>query len=619
MSLLPSHTQQGDKGAPFRLLRFSSEAAENEILTISRTAKTVRLNLPRVKTAKIGVSQRSTDWAERSLKKFERSHNLTNKSSHSDLVSTVKASLNEQYRFVSPGIDRNVQRLTMSYTKLDDSLPMPSFISELIPPRQNLLENDAVMIDRHYPNPSYSKAGNRIVLPGDYEFTTKRYDLLAKSHYSSAHFRANVVRVPDDEQGEDDTEQQNDEEFIINLMKKQHEARSMPKQKENLLAGLNFFWSQREVASSKPEAREGASLVCINRRFYLFAGQGKDKRNDVRILNPDTWTWAQMNTAYTPKGRIGHTACAFKNKMVVFGGWAHYSQRMGIRRCFRKVYTLRLKQGSWFSRVGSGTTPKPRRCHMAAVLGRSMVIYGGLDSMSKRLRSCYVYDLKEQDWSKLPKSPIPGGRSNGTLTAIFHSSLMNRSDFSIRAPPKLKAEFIQPGSGFYQFGGLNDDDTPTNELHVLEMRDSSLVWSEVAYTGTAPLPRYDHCATYIQGCLIICGGRNDKLFAKHGDSCLNDVHVFKLETMGWEEVIVHGSVPGGRWGHCTAVFGTKMLILGGINHHSYLSTDIHVLETDQSYVTELVRQQAEAARKIESEITALKRTTQLFSSKLKAQ
>mmetsp|Transcript_7608 Transcript_7608/g.14298 ORF Transcript_7608/g.14298 Transcript_7608/m.14298 type:complete len:620 (+) Transcript_7608:6168-8027(+) len=608
-------TNHGDKVGPFRLLRFSNASTENEVVLISRRERTVRLSLPRVKTANTNT-ERTTDWAERSLKNFERNHNLTNKTTHDEFVNTFKASLKEQFSFVSPAIDRNLQRLSLTRSKLDESRPMTPFIPELIPPKQNLVEHDAILIDRHYPNPSYSRAGNKIVLPGDYEFDIKRYEQLAKSQYSLMLFKS-ASEKSQPVNPIDELEEPNDEEFIMNLMKKQHEAKSLPKQKENLLSGLNMFWSQREVSSTRPEAREGATLVCINRRFYLFAGQGKDKRNDVRVLNPDTWLWTQMNTAYTPKGRIGHTACPYKNKMVVFGGWAHYSQRMGIRRCFRKVYILRLKQGSWYSRIGSGDPPRPRRCHMASVLGRSLIIFGGLDEMSKRLRSTYVYDLKEQNWVKLPKLQIPGGRSNGTLSAVFHSSLLSRSDFSVMAPPKLKAEFVLPGGGFYLFGGLNDEDQPSNELHVLEIREGTLAWSEVTYSGTPPLPRYDHVAAFIQGNLIISGGRNDSLYARKGDSCLNDVHILKIETMSWESVIIHGAVPEGRWGHCAAVYGSKMLMLGGINHHSYLPSEIHVLETDQSYVTELVRQQGEQERKRESEMTALKRTTALFATKLR--
>lgn len=607
------NSDRGDKVGPFRLLRFSNTAStENEVVLIDRRERTVRLNLPRVSSSSL-ATRKSTDWAQRSLKIFERTHNLSKKSSQDDLVNTFKTSLKEQFHVVNTAIDKNLQRLSLARSR-QDSRPESPFLAELIAPKQTLVEADAVLIDKHYPNPSHSRAGNRIVLPGDYEFNLKRFEQLAKSHASMMQIKANSDRTPSPEPSE--FEEPDDEEFILNLMKKQHEPKSPVKQKEHLLTGLNFFWSQREVSSTRPEAREGGTLVSVNRRFYLFAGQGKDKRNDIRVLNPDTWLWTSMNTAYSPKGRIGHTACAYKNKMVMFGGWAHYSQRMGIRRCFRKVYVLRIKQGSWYSRIGSGDVPKPRRCHMSQVLGRSMIVYGGLDSMSKRLRSCYVYDLKEQSWTKLPKSFVPGGRSNGTLTAVFHSSLLARSDFSVLAPPRLKADFMLLGSGFYLFGGLNDDDTPTNDLYVLEMKDGSLIWSEVTCDGIAPLPRYDHCADFIQGNLIVCGGRNDSIYARKGDSCLNDVHVFKLETKAWETVIIHGSVPAGRWGHCSTVYGSKMLILGGINHHSYLPSEIHVLETDQSYVTELVRHQNEEDRKRNAEMTALKRTSSLFAKKL---
>jgi N-acetylneuraminic acid mutarotase len=602
---------KSNKVGPFRLLRFANTAtADNELLVISRRERTMQLKLPRVQTARLSL-QRTTEWSEKSLKSFELPHSLSNKSSD-ELVKTFKTSIKEQYSVVNPAIDKNLQRLSLSRNRVN-SRPVTSSVKDPGPPKQSLMEDDAVLIYWYYPNPSYSKAGNRIVLPGGYDYDSRRQQELAKSQYNLVLMRHISDAKQQSGQGEEEEEEEDEEEFILNLMRKS-EARALNRQKEALLSGLSFFLSQRDVSSTKPESREGATLVCINRRFYLFAGQGKDKRNDVRVLNPDTWAWVQLNTAYTPKGRIGHTACAFKSKMVVFGGWAHYSQRMGIRRCFRKVYTLRLKQGVWYSRIGAGEVPKARRCHMASVLGYSMVIFGGLDSFSKRLRSTYVYDLKEQMWSKVPTSCIPGGRSNASFTPVFHSSLHSRSDFSVMSPPRLKAEFVLPGSGFYLFGGLNADDVPTNDMYVLTMENGSLSWSEIRYSGPAPIARYDHCAAYVQGNIIICGGRNDTLFKKTGNSCMNDVHVFKVETLSWQEVNVYGSVPEGRWGHCCAVYGTKMLMLGGINLRCYQPSNIFVLETDQSYVSELVRQKAEEDRRLDS--TALKKAASLFSGRL---
>jgi N-acetylneuraminic acid mutarotase len=593
------------------MLRFSNAIPEHEIVVITRKEQTKRMRIPRHRTLSM-PSPLSTEWAEKSLKNFENVHKLSRNSSQGELVNTFKASMKDKYPKVSHCIDVNVQRLSLTHSRAN-SRPLTPYVEEPLPPLQTLVEYDTELIDKYYPNPSHSRAHNRIVLPGDFEYDAKRSEQLAKSQHAMSQLKGSDKSTPVvNKESEDDAK---DEEFILNLLKTQYEAKYLPKPKDNLLAGLNFFWSQRDVSSTRPEAREGGSLVCISQRFFLFAGQGTEKRNDVRVLNPDTWLWTPMKAAYAPKGRIGHTACGYKNKMIVFGGWAHYSQRMGIRRCFRKVYILRLKQGSWYSRVGSGEVPKARRCHMAASLGRSMIIFGGLDSLSKRLRNTYIYDIKDQSWQKVPTTLLPGGRSNGTLTRVFHSSLMNRSDFSVLSPPRLKSEFVLPGSGFYLFGGLNDEDIPTNELLVLEMKNGSLVWSEVRQGGSAPLARYDHCAELVQNCIIICGGRNDSLFKRYGDSCLNDVHVFKVESLAWEEVKVHGSIPAGRWGHCCAAYGSKLLMLGGINHRSYLSSDVYVLETDRAYVTELVRQLADQQRRRDAENTALKRTSALLSAK----
>ena len=58
--------------------------------------------------------------------------------------------------------------------------------------------------------------------------------------------------------------------------------------------------------------------------------------------------------------------------------------------------------------------------------------------------------------------------------------------------------------------------------------------------------------------VIVYGGRNEK-------QELSDMFMLRLETSEWVHVELHGEKEFTRLGHCTAVYGEKLLVLGGIS------------------------------------------------------
>ena len=75
--------------------------------------------------------------------------------------------------------------------------------------------------------------------------------------------------------------------------------------------------------------------------------------------------------------------------------------------------------------------------------------------------------------------------------------------------------------------------------------------------------------------VIVYGGRNEK-------QELSDMFMLRLETSEWVHVELHGEKEFTRLGHCTAVYGEKLLVLGGISQYrldnSLLTVDLNQAE-----------------------------------------
>ena len=87
--------------------------------------------------------------------------------------------------------------------------------------------------------------------------------------------------------------------------------------------------------------------------------------------------------------------------------------------------------------------------------------------------------------------------------------------------------------------------------------------------------------------LIIFGGRNE------GGISLNDIHILNLETMCWNNVSVsryRNYKPDGRYGHSAAVLDSKLIIFGGLNMKTYCKSQIAMLELNQDYAKEFMKQ-----------------------------
>ena len=106
---------------------------------------------------------------------------------------------------------------------------------------------------------------------------------------------------------------------------------------------------------------------------------------------------------------------------------------------------------------------------------------------------------------------------------------------------------------------------------------------EVETTGIPPVARFAHTACAIEGSLYIYGGRNEKLKPR----MLSDVNIFNVASLKWEKVDVSGERPEGRWGHSMCSYNDQVMVLGGINHSSFMGSQLYILFTNKQEAIQL--------------------------------
>ena len=429
----------------------------------------------------------------------------------------------------------------------------PILTLEMPDPHSNLSKNPRASsyIDNNFPYPCSSTIPNKVSYPGDWDYSSKKI----LDRYN---------------QGDPDLE------LLTDLKVHSYPYLNNAPSPELYLPTedhVTFAW--REIDSIGAESREGASIVRVDSNLYLFGGQNRRKHNDVLQFSMNSLECKLLATAHDPAGRCGHTAVGYKNKMVVFGGCSEYSSKFGQRRCDKDIHKLSLKTLKWQLSEGKGQIPKARRNHCSARIGRSMVIYGGIDKLSRTLASCFALNIKNNTWTYLTEGPDM--LSHASLTAVYAHTLMDMYNFDIfKVPSSFTPKLQQPG--MYLYGGLTTEGKASGDLWVLVINDKP-VWKKIETVGKSPVARYHHTTGYIPGYFIVFGGRNDQVYS-YTRELVNDIGVLDLESLTWQTVSILGDPPSDRWGHCSCSYGKKFVVFGGMDYKQYMPSKIYYLEVE---------------------------------------
>lgn len=435
---------------------------------------------------------------------------------------------------------------------------------------------------------------HRVIYPGDFEHTKRKHqdiDIRSKLSPISGNQKAvtelckTLFHKEYQELVKKAQNEVEDDELISLIYKHTPPDLKQSNKPQNIHKNQKVYtWKQRPTLGFKPESRDGATFTLIHNRFYLFGGMSRVLHNDVRVLNPNHAKWTQLQSGCSPQPRMGHFACQYKDKLVIYGGCSVGSTQSGIREFYSEVWYMNTRNGVWLNVQGSGSTPTPRRNMCAATVGRSIVIYGGITQKHTSLEDLYVFDMKHRFWSKMACNGVgPGKISNASFTAVFSKREENfkKNVFEIQN----ESEF----DGFYVFGGRRDDGSYNNEMYILRVLGDAFIWEKIHPSGIPPPPRYNHTALYLHDSLFIYGGRNDEAFKVSGDSCLGDMINFNLNTYAWEQVKMTGFIPDGRWGHSMVAYHSRILILGGLSHKGYLTSEIFEIEIKPSNIKQTLQ------------------------------
>jgi hypothetical protein len=144
----------------------------------------------------------------------------------------------------------------------------------------------------------------------------------------------------------------------------------------------------------KPSMREGFSFSAAGRKGILFGGISNKKHGDMAVFDFQYENWKKIDsTGDKPCARNNHTAVSYRKMIYVFGGEKLYDEHTHTRECLSDIKAFNTETLEWKTLKTSGDGIEGRRGHACVVVGKNMLIFGGINSKGYYLDSLYHFDM----------------------------------------------------------------------------------------------------------------------------------------------------------------------------------------------------------------------------------
>ncbi|CAD8067561.1 unnamed protein product [Paramecium sonneborni] len=341
-----------------------------------------------------------------------------------------------------------------------------------------------------------------------------------------------------------------------------------------------------------PSSRESSAMVNYNDKLYLYGGSGAGNVSDLcqATFDKQFYKWTTINLKQQVQCRSYHTANLYKSQLIVFGGILYPQQKENRFHCevVNEVTHINLLNNE-IKIVQHAGIVSPRKGHIAEVIGRYLLVQGGIDQKGHYLNDFLAYDMSTYRWQNVETNASvfqDGVAFHKSCCALEHKSLdLYRHD----------SEMSYENQGIYIFGGLDQNGHYLDKLIKIDVRRRPIYIEEVQSKGRGPISRCQHSMTYVELSqqIIIYGGKNDDINTL---GFLNDLYIFEIRNLSWSIVDIKRYPTSGRCSHSAAAIDEKLYIFGGVNYTGFVKSDLLIFELNQQKAQDLSQYEAQTDR-----------------------
>lgn len=148
----------------------------------------------------------------------------------------------------------------------------------------------------------------------------------------------------------------------------------------------------------KPQSREGHTVTIWKGMAVVIGGHCSYPFANAQVFNLENNSWVKQ--FQVSSARSYHSATLYKNRyIIIFGGMGNYDISRKCRVCYNSINLIDLQTfSSRVLKMGNEEVIQGRRYHGCALMGKYMLVFGGMNTKRQLLKDFVYLDLKELKW-----------------------------------------------------------------------------------------------------------------------------------------------------------------------------------------------------------------------------
>lgn len=315
-------------------------------------------------------------------------------------------------------------------------------------------------------------------------------------------------------------------------------AKRMQYQKENeretKVREFRFAW-YNNLDEIPIDAREGATWSKVGSKAFLIGGINKSLIDIILAYDIQAEKFTEISVKYdTNILRFNHSAIVYRKKIYIFGG-ERYNNINQSRFTLQDIKCFDSENYNWSIVVTCGEVIAHRRSHACCLIGKTMIVHGGIDNIEATFADLWILNLDQFKWIRCHMDQDDIFLSHHTMCGVFNTQIefvdiLNFKDFGDKKKEKNGPMSVYK-EGIYIFGGKDQNGKAKDTLYIINTESRKKYSLEkVEPLGKPPKARYGHCMVYLalaaeKQNLVIYGGRNDTLWETRQECTLDDIYV----------------------------------------------------------------------------------------------
>lgn len=132
--------------------------------------------------------------------------------------------------------------------------------------------------------------------------------------------------------------------------------------------------------------------------MVVFGGFEKGVRTNSTIVfdfETKTWQEVKLHSKSLPAPRAGHSAVVVDDAMYIFGGKDDENEKL------KDLWRFDLNNQNWQQLDSPDNSVAARSGHSCCVFNNHLIVFGGIQEITKELDDTIVFNLKTGKWTQL--------------------------------------------------------------------------------------------------------------------------------------------------------------------------------------------------------------------------